>query len=161
MTQGLVSPSPEAPSTTSKEAAWLEFQIVKLEEGNRSGNKSKVQEPCEDYTEVFLCHARLYVLAEKYDIEPPRRLTKQKLHQTLISFTLYKERVGDIVALLRYTYANTPDRDHATDELRELVMKYIVCKYDKMAPSEEFLDLMEEGGACVRDCLSMLSSIVQ
>lgn len=39
-------------------------------------------------------------------------------------------------------------------------MKYIVCQYDKMAPSEEFLDLMEEGGTCVRDCLSMLSGIV-
>ncbi len=47
------------------------------------------------------------------------------------------------------------------DELRDLVMQYIVCQYDKMACSEGFLDLMEEGGACIRDCLSMLSSIVE
>ena len=146
---------------TPKEMAWLEFQHLNLPKLDLWSKESKAQEPCEDYTEVFQCHARLYVFAEKYDIEPLKRLTKQKMHGTLVQFNLYKERVGDIVELLRYIYANTPDRDHATDELRELVMKYVVCKYDKVAASEEFLELMEEGGACVRDCLKMLYGMLK
>ncbi len=154
---------PEASSMAPTRKAWLEFQILSPEESSTPvGLKAYVNsEPGEDYTEVFLCHARLYVFAEKYDIEPLRRLSKHNMHRLLSDFHLYTERVGDIVALLRYVYGNTPHRAHTRDELRELVMKYIVCQYDKMAPSEEFLDLMEEGRACVRDCLSMLSGIVK
>lgn len=92
---------------TRKETAWFDFRTLNLEKSNLAETRSKVQELCEDYTEVFLCHARLYVFAEKYDIEPLRKLSKQKIHQTLIGFHLYTERVGDIVVLLRYVYANT------------------------------------------------------
>jgi len=118
-------------------------------------------DPCEDHTEVFLCHARLYVFAEKYDIEPLKMLTRRKIHQALVIFILHTSRVGDIVALLRYVYANTPDRDNTRDDLRELVMQYVVCHFERMAPSKEYLSLMEEGGACVSDCLSMMLSIIK
>ena len=162
MTQGLRLSSAEAPSTTPKNKAWLEFQLSSPKDFiSRKEGAHVNSEHCEDYTEVFLCHARLYVFAEKYDIQPLRKLSKHNMHRLLSNFCLYTERVGDIVALLRYVYENTPHRAHMRDELRDLVMQYIVCQYDKMAPSEEFLDLMEEGGACVRDCLSMLSGIVK
>lgn len=150
-----------------KDTAWLEFRnltFVRHDNPIRDkvlSRENKGQEPRENCTEVFLCHARLYAFAEKYDIEPLKGLTKQKMHRSLVSLVLHKERAGDIVALLRYIYANTPDRDHATDELRELVMKYVVCKYEIMASSEAFLDLMEEGGACVRECLKMLSAMIK
>lgn len=147
----------------SRDTAWVEFlNLTFVRHDNPIGHKVLSREGQEeDCTEVFFCHARLYAFAEKYDIEPLRGLTKQKLHRSLVSLVLYKERAGDIVALLRYIYANTPDRDHATDELRELVMKYVVCKYEIMASSEAFLDLMEEGGPCVRDCLKMLSGMIK
>ena len=46
----------------------------------------------ENYTEVFLCHARLYVFADKYDIQPLKVLTFEELHAVLAVFTLYQER---------------------------------------------------------------------
>ena len=147
---------------TLKQSQWLGFKKLKFDIDLPPIDicPNANTEPCEDYSQVFLCHARLYVFADRYDTEPLRELSKHKLHRSLVAFTLYTERVGDIVALLRYVYANTPDRDHVRDALRELVMQYVVCHYDKMAPSEEFLSLMEEGGACVRDCFSMMLTIV-
>lgn len=57
------------------------------------GDRSN-KHPQEDYTEIFLSHARLYVFAEKYDIQPLKILSRQKLQHTLAIYTLYPERVG-------------------------------------------------------------------
>ena len=73
----------------------------------------------EDYSPVFLCHARLYVLAEKYDIEALKASTLHKLHKTLCCYSPYEARNGDIVELARYAYQNTPTRERI-DQLREL-----------------------------------------
>ena len=54
----------------------------------------------QDYTGVFLAHARLYVFANKYGIEPLESLSLHKLHATLKSFTLYRARIGDILKLV-------------------------------------------------------------
>jgi hypothetical protein len=43
----------------------------------------------EDFTPVFLGHARLYVLVDKYGIENLSLLALQKLHMTLVLFRLY------------------------------------------------------------------------
>ena len=56
-------------------------------------------DPREDYTEVFLCHARLYVFSDQFEIESLMRLTLQKLRLTLSRFSLYQERVPDIVSV--------------------------------------------------------------
>ncbi|KAL9129114.1 MAG: hypothetical protein Q9175_007385 [Cornicularia normoerica] len=65
------------------------------------------QNPEENYTDVFLSHAQLYVFAEKYDVQPLKVLALEELHATLAIHTLYLERTGDIIALLRYIYRNT------------------------------------------------------
>ena len=66
-------------------------------------------ERCEDYTPVFLSHARMYVFADRWDIERLRILSLHKLQQTLVAFTIYDDaRVNDLVYLIRFVYANTP-----------------------------------------------------
>lgn len=110
------------------------------------------RKPEEDYTPVFLGHARLYVFAEKYGISTLRSLTLNRLHRTLVYFTLFKERIGDVVALARYAYDNTPDYESdIIDDLRRLVTQYIVCEFKTFASTEQFCSLLEEGGPFVRD----------
>ncbi|KFY95100.1 hypothetical protein V500_02951 [Pseudogymnoascus sp. VKM F-4518 (FW-2643)] len=82
----------------------------------------------EDYTSVFLGHARLYVFADKWGIEALKTLSLHKLHKTLLTFTLYSARLSDVVELVRYTYAHTPDLAHEMDDLRSLVMEYLTCE---------------------------------
>lgn len=59
----------------------------------------------EDYTPVFLGHARLYIFAEERMIDDLKTLCLHKLHKTLMSFTLCEDRRTDIVELVRYAYA--------------------------------------------------------
>ncbi|KIW76344.1 hypothetical protein Z517_11090 [Fonsecaea pedrosoi CBS 271.37] len=99
----------------------------------------------QNYTSVFLCHAKLYTFADQYLIEPLRELVLQKLRLTLSRFKLHQQRVGDVVELLKYTYANTPCRDPKIDQLRDLISDYLVCHIEKIVHHEEFFKLLDNG----------------
>jgi hypothetical protein len=105
----------------------------------------------EDYTPVFLTHSRLYVLADKYGVESLKRLSLHKLHKTLEGFTLFEERIEDIAELVRFSYCNDNTPDEGTDELRQLVLKFVASRHADIGESAPFLSLMEEGGIFVRD----------
>ena len=127
-------------------------------------NKSDVpaprinREPSEDYTEVFLSHARIHVFAEKYDIQPLKKLAIYQLHQTLAIFTLHRQRVGDVVALLRYAYVNTSEEQNDINkDLRPMLTRYIGYEMDILIEAIEFKELLEEGGSLLGDFLAMVS----
>lgn len=119
----------------------------------------------QNFTPVLLAHARLYCFAHLRLIEPLKALTLHKLHKTLMGFMLYEERVGDIIKLARYAYSNPnlPDRSEngTLDDLRKLVVDYIVREIDTIGESDEFVKYIEEGGEFVgdfwriaRDCIA-------
>lgn len=119
------------------------------------------QGPLEDYSEVFLSHARVYVFADKYDIEPLKNLALQNLHQTLAIYNLYPERCGDIIALIRYSYANTVGRVGAED-LQALLTDYMGLEMATLARDEDFKTLLlEDGGAVLGDFLNMVTKRVE
>lgn len=78
----------------------------------------------EDYDPVLLGHARHYVFAEKWGIQPLRNLVLQKLDATLREYKPYEARCGNVVELIRYIYKNTPSRKRI-DRLRELVTQWL------------------------------------
>ena len=111
----------------------------------------------EDYTEVFLSHARVYVFAEKYDIELLKALALDELHGTLQNFDLYPERTGDIIALLRYVYANTGEPIDGDEDIRTVLKHYVGFEMDILMKNNDFRDLMiEDGGALLGDFLAMV-----
>lgn len=113
------------------------------------------QDPSEDYSEVLLSHARVYVFAEKYDIQPLKNMALSYLHQTLAAFILYPERVGDIVALLSYTFDdNTANEDN--EELRVLVMKFLELEMDVLLAADEFRELLMVNAALLGKFLDLV-----
>jgi hypothetical protein len=104
-----------------------------------------------NFTPVFLAHSHLYVFADKYRIIPLQQLVLQKLHQTLVRFEMYPERVEDVVELVRYAYSDDHTFSDGNDELRALVAVYMASRIDKLNQSESFPTLLEEGGVFVRD----------
>ena len=128
----------------SSEIVWIP--------GARS-NKS----PQEDYTEVFLSHARLYVFAEKYDIQPLKKLCLQKLQHTLAIFTLYPERVGDVTTLLKYVYANTADSGEGKEDIRTMLAHYVGCEMEVLEKNGEIRELMLDDGEMLGDFLRMFA----
>ncbi|PNP55951.1 hypothetical protein THARTR1_03888 [Trichoderma harzianum] len=97
-------------------------------------------ESCEDYSGVFLSHARLYVLADKYDIKQLRDLSAHKVWATLKEFTLYPERMGDVVGLVRYAFQNTLEKD----KLRALLKDFCACIVEDLCKGQGFQDLICE-----------------
>lgn len=102
--------------------------------------------PQEDYTEIFLSHARLYVFAEKYDIQPLKKLSLQELHRTLAEYTLFPERAGDITTLLKYVYANTAETIDEIEDIRTMLVHYVWMEIETLTKYGEIKDLMLDDG---------------
>lgn len=113
--------------------------------------------PHEDYTEVFLSHARLYVFAEKYDIQPLKKLSLQKLQHTLAIYTLWPERVEDILTLLKYVYANTAESIDGIEDIRTMLAHYIGGEMDVLIRDGEIRDLMLDDAEMLGDFLKMFA----
>ncbi|KAM5454246.1 hypothetical protein MaudCBS49596_002260 [Microsporum audouinii] len=107
----------------------------------------------QDFSPVFLGHARLYVIADKYCIETLKDLVLYKLYTTLKGFTLFKKRVGDLIKLIRFIYhdGNTRGQTKVLDPLRKLVTLYAATKLNDIALDALFLETLEDGGEFVVD----------
>ena len=117
------------------------------------------ESPTEDYTPVFLGHARLYAFAEKWDIRPLKALVLHKLHATLCEYKPYEARYEDVVELIRYTYECTPCCKRL-DGLRKLVTRYVAQEQIQIARSKPCLELVEHAGPFARDLLSLIMEMV-
>lgn len=100
----------------------------------------KNTEGCEDYTGVFLCHAKLYVLGDKYDVPPLRRLALHRLHATLKEFTLYPSRMNDIATLASYVFDNTAPKDR----IRNMITLYYACIVEDASKYDGLKSLIDE-----------------
>ncbi|KAK2607663.1 hypothetical protein N8I77_006326 [Diaporthe amygdali] len=79
-------------------------------------------------THVFLCHAKLYVLGDKWLIPKLKQLTLHRLYATLRDFTLYPNRVEDLCVLATYVFDHTVPGD----EMRDLIVMYFACVIDQV-----------------------------
>lgn len=116
------------------------------------------QEKSEDYTEVFLSHARLYVFAEKYDIQLLKTLAFERLHHTLATYTLYQNRTGDIMTLLRFVYDNTQNYAGTVDDLRKMMRDYVGFEMNVLIKDKQFSALIiEDGGPLLLDFMDKVA----
>ena len=116
----------------------------------------------EDYTPVFLSHARLYVFADMYDIQQLKVLALEELHATLAVYNLYQKRTGDIIALLRYVYGIICEREKIDEGMRELMTHYVGCEMDTLVDDKDFQDLLiEDGGPLLSDFMKMAAWIIK
>ncbi len=78
------------------------------------------------------------------------------LQRTLIEFTLYDERIENIINLLRYSYSNTTDRSESIDDLRLLVVHYFTCVVENLSRSNEFQLLLKKVDSFARDLVKQM-----
>ncbi|KAL7924860.1 hypothetical protein ACQKWADRAFT_286178 [Trichoderma austrokoningii] len=154
----------ETPSgeLTIREAQWNSFKLKgasgssggtssSSSNGPKKGTSARSNQAHEDYTSTFLSHARLFVFAECYGITGLMDLSLAELHGALVAFTLYEERVNDVVVLVRYCYDNL-----VPEALREMITLYAVCKIEKLWVSEEFQGLVEAHGELSRSLIGFM-----
>jgi hypothetical protein len=108
-------------------------------------------EPDQCYSNVLLAHASLYVLSDYRLIDSLKALALYKLHKTLNVFQLDDENVEDIVDFARYTYSEDKGFEEGIGGLRGLVCRYMATNAVVLSHSDEFMDLLGEGGEFVKD----------
>ena len=100
--------------------------------------------------DLLFCHARLYVLADKWDIDNLKILALSKLCPVLQRHYSPKEHATAFIRLLRFVFENTPCKAKM-DELRELVLTFLVTEAPVTLNCEAGFQLLEEGGPVARD----------
>ncbi|KAI0111711.1 hypothetical protein F4814DRAFT_363915 [Daldinia grandis] len=134
----------EPPLPSKKDIMWREFQEEISDEPNRRVREASNTVPSANYSEVFLSHARLYALADCYDIDTLMELSIRKLHRTLKVFNLHKgARAVDIAQLVDYSYRNTLNKGDKQDKLRSLLATYMACNIEEMWQNFYFQDVLE------------------
>jgi hypothetical protein len=98
--------------------------------------------PDMSYLPVFLTHVRLYILADKYDVEELRRLSLYRLRLLLRGVVLFRKRIFDLVAVVDEIFANTIEGDGA----REVIVKYFACYIGVIRDAPEVTELLRDGG---------------
>lgn len=151
------SPISKTPSKLQLKESFIHRKAIVRRESIGIPPPRPNQESEEDYTDVFLSYAQLYVFAEKYDIQTLKTLALENLQNVLAIFTLYEERTGDIIALLRYVYMNTSELIDGHKEMRTLLTHYVGYEMDTLMKDEEFRDLMiADGGELLGDFMKMV-----
>lgn len=151
---------PQNAKETMKES-FLELHLCKPDEERIPIAPRANSAPSEDYTNVFLSHAHVYVFAEKFDIQPLKRLALKNLHQTLAKFTLWPECVGDIVALARFMYTPMFELFNEAESMRSILKRYIGYEMDVLIRAADFRDLLEENRELLDDVCSMVGERIK
>ncbi|KAK0949953.1 hypothetical protein LTR91_023432 [Friedmanniomyces endolithicus] len=92
----------------------------------------------------------------RYDVEGLRELALYKLHQTSVKFTLFNERIGDVIELLCYAYDNTPERPGCQEWLRDLVLRYVACHIERAHKDPALVMAVKRGNSISVDLIDCL-----
>jgi hypothetical protein len=144
----------------NKQRMWSKFQKKAVQQTCAVWEPRPNFSPSENYKQVFLCHAQMYVLSDRYSIGPLRELCMQKLRLTLSKYKLFNARISDIVELVRYTYDHTMEHEQGMDKLRSLVLDYVVCHVETIVKHSAFIEMLQERGVLGKDLvLKMLQRL--
>jgi hypothetical protein len=135
----------------AKLRAWDAFRKEKQQQAP-SNKLSFSNTSSMDYTEVLLCHAELYVLADKWGVDPLRYLCLQKLRRVLATFVIYQSRREELCRLIDYCYENTRNDDDPCP-LRFLIANYVSLVIEHLVDDAAFRSLLGRRGFLSKDVL--------
>ncbi|ETS81042.1 hypothetical protein PFICI_06044 [Pestalotiopsis fici W106-1] len=125
------------------DGAFLTYQMLEFRTNNSD----------ETFSEVLLAHARLYAMADYYDLRSLATLSKNKIHQTLALLGLQDDFwsgestcVNAVCNLVDYVCRNTVDKKGSPDLLRALLYNYCAMNIRFLSEKERFLRLLQERG---------------
>lgn len=117
---------------THESRGWNDFEKRFLKPAPRSDapqKKTKKQKKRkkvrQDYTDIFISHVDLFILADYYGICSLEACVVRKLGALLGSFKLCPSKIKDFIRLVEYTYGNVP-KTKRHYSLHELLADYAV-----------------------------------
>ncbi|KAG5985330.1 hypothetical protein E4U54_006042 [Claviceps lovelessii] len=127
-----------------KNAHWLKFSrntAYGYDQGTASSPPAALNATSldTDYSEYFIAHAKVFVFADYYGVEDLMDLAMQKLHGALCGFRLSRERLDDVLALVRFCYERP-----APDKLKRMVASYAAGVVDSAVPTDCFKAVLKD-----------------
>ncbi|KAK1658177.1 hypothetical protein BDP55DRAFT_683282 [Colletotrichum godetiae] len=92
------------------------------------------------YKEVFLAHAKLYLVANQFKIVELKRLCLHKLRQSLLYAPGTDEMLRAIAVTIQHVYSNTTSRD---DDLRKLLLQFCLTDMEWMMRDKDLEPVLE------------------
>ena len=175
------------PQKSKKSQLWNKLEKIPASAPPRppSGLQATEVNARKNHSKLLLCHAQVYIFAEKFGIKPLKHLSLRKLRQALTSLDLATrgsscdgvQTIDDVVDLLSYVYENTVEligseqakeddkkregkeevkKKEGGAELRELVVLYAACVVEALGSDKRFLALLMGEGEFARDLVKRL-----
>lgn len=150
-------PSRKRPRTAPTTARFAELQAFESRFCRFASNFKKCPRrnvaASEFYKPIFLCHARLYAFAEKYDIVPLGKLSLRRLHQTLVFFIVYDENVPDLICLVEEIYEHTFEGSPARNMITTYLSFFVACLINRA----DFRDLLGRADGFAPDLIEQMT----
>lgn len=141
------------PKPTAKYLAMVTFKAISFLIDSDSKNNPRPNKTASDpYAPIFLGHVRLYILAEKYDMDSFRRLSLHRLRQILMVFTVYDENVPDLIGLVDEIYEYTVEGSWA----REIISKYLSFFVEHIRQRDDFRDPLRRVNDFAQDLMERM-----
>lgn len=105
-----------------------------------------------DFTQAFLCHVKLYVFADKYDVEGLATETSTQLHHVLSKFKLFETSIGDFVNLIEYVYDNITKYWYV-DKMKDVICSYSISIMAHLVENKRFVELLNSRPDLERDLI--------
>lgn len=105
--------------------------------------------PADSVSERLVCHAQLYILADKYMVEPLKKLCLHKLHRDLLHMQNSAEGIAEVVNLLEFVDDNpevntVEDKADEVPPLRELIIAYMASDAKVLFANASFKAILTE-----------------
>ncbi|KAK8133753.1 hypothetical protein PG984_005765 [Apiospora sp. TS-2023a] len=94
----------------------------------------------DDCSNALLWYATLYMLSGRFKVKGLKLLALRCLHVVLSTFPVVWRRIPDLIPLIRFIYAKTPDGD----PLRRMVAYYTATLKERLMLHPEFNKLLRE-----------------
>jgi hypothetical protein len=105
------------------------------EDGEVSNN-----DPADNYANVFLSHAEVYSFAYTTHWGSLCALSLYRLIRSLASFTLFEERTGDIVKLLKFVF----EEKENMHDMRDVLVHYAAWNVEILMRDADFRQLLDQ-----------------
>ncbi|UPK91388.1 hypothetical protein LCI18_002323 [Fusarium solani-melongenae] len=117
---------------------WERFK--KRYPGHDFSSEDAVDSRTHTCAEVFLCHARVFVFADRYRMTKLRDVAIRKLWIAMVNMTFTGNAIPDLTQLVKYVYNHTTRENPAGKEIRALVRCYCIIRLERMWDHAEFRD---------------------
>lgn len=111
-----------------------------------------------DSTEVLLCHARVYSMADRFQVPGLKELAVYKIYMLLRQIDDSDDcHVSNLVSILDFVDGHTIDLESTKEPLRDLLPRYVAWDFRGHMEEEDFKAYLAKIGAFTLDVCEKVS----